>query len=115
MRYRRLDSGDMTFGQGGVNFLIDSAECVAQAVKTRLDLWLGEWFMDTSDGMAWMNVAGQKNLAGLDPILRKRILGTPGVAGINSLLTVFDPDTREVSVTAEVVTKYGTTTLTAVT
>ena len=34
MRYRREDTeGDYTFGQGDDTFLIDSPECVAQAVK----------------------------------------------------------------------------------
>ncbi|OZO80851.1 hypothetical protein CG700_28170, partial [Escherichia coli] len=51
MRYRREDAdGDYTFGQGDDTFLIDSPECVAQAVKTRFELWRGQWFLDLTEG-----------------------------------------------------------------
>ncbi len=49
MRYRAWDAnGDYTFGQGSKNFLVNSPQCVAQAVVSRLRLQLGEWFIDTS-------------------------------------------------------------------
>ena len=41
MRYRREDAdGDYTFGSGDDTWLINSPEAVAQAVKTRFELWL---------------------------------------------------------------------------
>src|SRR5260364_424406 len=54
MRYRRLDAaGDYAFGRGLSDFEQDTPEAVAQAVKTRLALRFGEWFLDTSDGTPW--------------------------------------------------------------
>ncbi len=61
MRYRREDeNGDYSFGQGDATFLTDTPEAVAQAVKTRLALWRGQWFLDTEEGtpgnrMFWGN------------------------------------------------------------
>jgi hypothetical protein len=50
MRYRREDDdGDYTFGQGDDTWLINSPEAVAQAIKTRFELWYGQWFLDTTD------------------------------------------------------------------
>lgn len=43
MRYRREDeNGDYTFGRGDSGFFVDCPEAVAQAVKTRLQLWQGQ-------------------------------------------------------------------------
>lgn len=56
MRYRREDpEGDYTFGQGDGTFLVNSPECVAQAVKTRFELWKGQWFLDTTEGTLMFN------------------------------------------------------------
>lgn len=51
MRYRREDeNGDYTFGKGDDTWLINSPECVAQAIRTRFLLWYGQWFLDTTEG-----------------------------------------------------------------
>lgn len=108
MKYRRLDSkGDMTFGQSSANFLQDSPEAVAQAIETRLELWLGEFFLDVTDGVPWQTILGSKNRTIVDPVLRKRISDTPGVQTINRLDMQFNPDIRKLVLTADVMTQYG--------
>lgn len=63
MRYRREDAdGDYTFGSGDDTWLINSPEAVAQAVKTRFELWYGQWFLDTTEGTPWsQSVLGRQN------------------------------------------------------
>ena len=109
MRYRRLDiNGDMTFGHQQADFLRDSPVAVAQAVATRLRLWLGEWFIDTSDGTQYQDAILGKNTAGsIEPALRSRILETVGVTGIESFEMLFDSDNRKVTVNALINTLYG--------
>src|SRR5260363_5516 len=77
MRYRRLDAaGDYAFGRGLSDFEQDTPEAVAQAVKTRLALRFGEWFLDTSDGTPWASrVLGQSAREAVDWTIRERILG----------------------------------------
>lgn len=111
MRYRRLDADrDMTFGQGLLNFLIDSREAVAQAVLTRLLLLRGEWFVDLTEGTPYATeVLGYHTRGTRDAAIRARILGTPGVVTITAYSsTLID---RAFSVTATLDTIFGQTTV----
>lgn len=110
MRYRRLQNGDMTFGSQQANFLRDSAQTVAQAVVTRLNLWLGEWFLNTTEGTPYSQAAlGKYTTATIEPAIRSRILETEGVTSIESFGIQFDPDTRKVEIQASINTIYGAT------
>ncbi|MCC8364902.1 hypothetical protein J8V57_01180 [Xenorhabdus sp. PB61.4] len=113
MRYRRQDAnGDYSFGQGDNTFLIDSPETVAQAVKTRLDLWRGDWFLDMEEGTLYREAVLEKNYTSA-LALEERILDTEGVTGILSLDATRDPNTRKITITATINTRYGQTTLTS--
>lgn len=112
MRYRKLDeNGDYTFGTG-FDFYRDKPEAVAQAVRTRLDLWKGEWFLDTSDGTPWLTeVLGKYTLRTYDAMIRARILGTDGVTQLLAYSSNYDGSARKVQITATIETKYGTITM----
>lgn len=114
MRYRREDNnGDYTFGSGDSSWLIDSPETVAQAVKTRFELWYGQWFLDVTDGTRYMqSVLGKQQSDVYKLAIRDRISGTPGVLSLLSFDTVNDSTTRRVTFTATVNTLYGQTTVT---
>lgn len=111
MRVRKLDSnGDFTFGRGRRSYFENSPDGVAQCIRTRLELWRGTWFLDTTEGIDWSNrVLNKSNKKIYDQEIKARILGTVGVQAITSYESVFDADTRKVYVTAEVITDYGTT------
>ena len=115
MRYRKLDSsGDYSLGTGA-DFLVDSPDTVAQAIRTRLALWTGEWFLDTSDGMPWSEQVLGKRQRGknYDAAIRQRIMETDGVTEITEYSSAFDGNSRALTVTATVSTIYGTTTISA--
>ena len=114
MRVRALDAnGDMTFGRGAGNFLVDSPEAVAQCVKTRLNLNQGEWWLDTTAGVAWdTQVLGTGTAQLRDIAIKEAVLGTPGVLSIDAYSSVVDPDTRVFTVSMNVTTQYGSTTVT---
>jgi len=115
MRYRREDSdGDYTFGQGDNSFLINSPECVAQAVKTRFLLWRGQWFLDTTTGTPYIQAILGKHAPDVYNLaIRDRIQGTPGVNSIISFDTSVNGDSRRVTFTATIDTIYGTTLVTS--
>lgn len=109
MKYRILSStGDMTMGGGLASFYINSPEAVAQAVKTRLLLFLSEWFLDTTDGTDWFGrVLGKYTQGTRDAVIRERILDTLGVNTILTYSSSFNSATRTFTVNASLDTVYG--------
>jgi hypothetical protein len=113
MRSRALDAnGDYRFG---APFLTNVPAVVAQAAMTRLLLWRGEWFADTSDGTPYaQSVLGVTAQLHPDVYIKQRILETPGVNAIVTYSSVINPATRLLSVTAQLDTVYGLAPLQAV-
>jgi hypothetical protein len=102
----------MTFGSNQADFLRDTPETVAQAVLTRLRLWVGEWFVDQTEGTPYQQaVLGMHTQQLVEPAMRQRILGTEGVIGIESFSYSVNADTRQASINAVVNTTYGTATV----
>jgi hypothetical protein len=108
MRYRPLSpTGDFTIGKP---WLINSPQAVGQAILTRLKLWLGEWFLDITDGTAYpTGVLAERYGKQPDAIIKRRILGTPGVVSLVSYSSVFDHKSRTLTVNAAVQTLYSVT------
>lgn len=113
MRYRILSStGDYVFGQGPSEFLVNTPEAVAQAVRTRLSLVQGEWFLDTSDGTPYnTQILGLGTSGSYDQAIQERILDTPDVLSIDSYVSVLDETTRSLTVTCTITTEFGQTTI----
>lgn len=109
MRYRKLDqNSDMRFGGQQGDFYRDQPEAVAQAVLTRLRLWVGEWFIDTTEGTPYQQaVLGMHTQKTAEPAIRARILNTQGVTSIQEFSMVRDPDTRRATFSATINTEYG--------
>jgi len=120
MMYRRLDSDhDYCFGRGFGDFLQDTTgypDAVAQAIKTRLLLFLGEWWKDLRDGLPlWQKILGARirDKAMVDKIITDRIQGlktpdgTYAITSIKEVSSQYDAETREYSFTCRVDTIYG--------
>lgn len=114
---RRLDlNHDMTFGAGLANFCVD-AEATAQNARTRLQLIQGEWFLDVSAGISYLDNAyvtkaitdKPADLAFTEAAIQQEILDTDGVSAITSFESDFDSDARLFTVDATLQTEFGTT------
>lgn len=110
MRYRALSSTrDYTIG---APFLVNSPQCVGQAVLTRLELFLGEWFLDTSDGTPWFqSIVGKHPNTDPNTFVKQRILGTPNVTSIVAFSGTFNGPTRKYTMTTTIATAFGNTTI----
>lgn len=108
MRYRALDvNGDSTAFSGNTQFLVNSPACVGQAVLTRLELFTGEWFLDTSEGTPYSTeILGNNTGAIYDLAIQDRILNTEGVNAINQYASSKDSN-RDLSVSCVVDTIYS--------
>lgn len=108
MKYRKLDpNGDYKFG-GFNQFLVDSPDAVIQAVKTRLGLMTGEWFLNTSEGTDYAgSVFGFVSQDTRDLVLKQRILGTPGVVELVTFESSLNSAARSYSARGSINTVYG--------
>lgn len=69
----------------GTIALIDGRDEVAQAIRSRLLFFRGEWFLDPREGTPYYeNILGQRarDLQVMRGIFRTVIQGTPGVAAV---------------------------------
>jgi len=111
MRVRALSpTGDFTFGQGQANFLANSPAAVQQCIATALQLWAGEWYLDTSAGTRYRTQILGNNTSGLyDAEFRRVILGVQGVTQLLSYSSNLDRSARRLTVSGTVQTQYSKT------
>ena len=109
MRYRKLtSSGDMTFGHNSGDFYINNPEAVGQLVSTNLQLWVGEWFLDTAVGTPYAtDVLGKYTSSLYDLAIQQQVLQTEGVTQISAYSSTLNTSTRKLTVTMTLNTVYG--------
>ena len=112
MTVRKLDESGDIVTQGSM--FLTGREEIEQTIKTRLRLFLGEYFRDITDGTPWFEqILGKgTSMSAREAALRNRIVRTPGVVRLTSFSTDFDLNTRTYSVTAGALTTYGLITVT---
>lgn len=112
MTVRKIDENGDIVTQGSM--FLTGREEIEQTIKTRLRLFLGEYFRDITDGTPWFEqILGKgTTLSAREAALRNRIVRTPGVVRLTSFSTNFDLNTRTYSVTAGALTTYGLITVT---
>ncbi len=111
MRVRKLTAdGDYSFGNSQADFWINDPAGIGQNVKTRLLLWLGEWYLDISLGTPYMQgILGKYSKQIADTTIQDQVLSTFGVTDIRNYTSTLDPDTRELSVQFTIDTIFGPT------
>jgi hypothetical protein len=119
--YRQLNPyNDPQWGQGVANFLTN-VYAVAQAVRTILLLFLGEWWESVLDGTPmWQKIlgvgpsGGQSLTQQVSLIIQQRILGSPYVTGISNLVVSFNLPQRAFSISCDLQTSFGSTSVSIV-
>lgn len=97
--------GDLSLIEGDFPAIV-GVEGVASDLGSRLQTFLGEYFLDLSIGLPYFTeIFGKPTNARLEAIFREEILKTPGVGSIQQL-RVSKTD-RELTVTMRVVTDFG--------
>jgi len=103
-----MATGDLVLHDGDV-LLIDNAERVAQQILITLRFWLGEWFLDTKDGIPYLEYVLVKspNLLHIRQIFTEAMEKVDGVNRVEEMNLVFDVKNRSLHVDYEVSTDYG--------
>lgn len=99
------DDGDLRH----VNRFATPDELVAQRIRIRLGLIVGQWLQDASIGIPWLDWLVQKpvKIAENVMILRAAIESTPGVDHVESLTGTFNQNTRVASYTGVAILTTG--------
>ena len=112
MKYRKLDeNGDYTFGNNSFDY-IEKDEAIAQAIKTKLYLFYGEWWEDISLGLPmFQSILGQVSNNNLRQtvilLCAEQINLVEGVTSVDSISV--DISARKLGLTIDVTTENGTT------
>jgi hypothetical protein len=112
MKYRKLDeNGDYVFGNNSYDY-IEKDEAIAQAIKTKLYLFYGEWWEDISLGLPmFQSILGQVSNNNLRQtvilLCAEQINLVEGVTSVDSISV--DISARKLGLTIDVTTENGTT------
>lgn len=103
-----MSTGDLVLKDGDL-LLIDNAERVMQQVLISLREWLGEWFLNTRDGVPYLEyiLVKNPNEAHIRQVLSDAILVVEGVESITSMDFTFNRVLRTLTVEYEAKTAYG--------
>ena len=108
----RALSPDGDIVTSGQHFLRDRF-AVGQIVTTRLRLFHGEYFLDITDGTEWFAKVLNKrgSLSQTDALVQQRIVRTNKVIGLQRYESEADITARSYTLSADVLTEYGTVTV----
>lgn len=89
--------------------IIDNAERVAQQILITLRFWRGEWFLDTTQGIPYLEyiLIKNPNENHIRQILSEAILSVEGVQAVDEMTLDFDAKNRRLYVEYSASTDYG--------
>lgn len=101
-------SHDLVINNGNL-ILIDNKERIIQQSKIRLLRWRGEWFLDSRDGIPYIErvLVKKPNLSHIRQIFFDELSTIEGVTRVSDLTLKFDVRNRQLFVTYELETEYG--------
>ena len=94
-----INTNDLVLENGDL-LLIDDAERVAQQILISLRFWAGEWFLNTTHGVPYLEyiLVKNPNLAHVQQVLTETIEGVTGVQSVTSMSVNFDRRGRALAV-----------------
>lgn len=108
------NSGELVFENGDL-VLLDADEAIAQSLRISLRMFLGEWFLNTDEGIPYIQSIFTKapRISIITTVLRRAILAVPGVEEIKTFDVQFNAAARQLSVSFDArITDGGTLTFT---
>lgn len=94
MDLKQDSNGDLLLTNGELTF-VDGPEEVRQLIDQRLKTHYGEWFLNITIGVPYLQKILIKNSVQASAILKNEILSVPNVLGLNSFALEINKNTRE--------------------
>lgn len=100
---------DVVLKDGDI-IMIDDRMRIAQQVKIRLLRWRGEWFLNTRDGLPYIEhiLVKNPNMLHVREMIKDELSQVEGVKRVAQLLLSIDSPNRVLSVQFVLDTDYGT-------
>ncbi len=94
-----------------ITIVTDPSQATAIKLADRFSLWRGEWFLDTREGVPYLQTVFRKNpdLNAIRSLFRFVILTTPGIVRVDDLTLDYDPRARNLSYSFRAVDDNGAT------
>lgn len=105
----RLDeNGDLDISTGDLG-LVEDAQAIIQRIPQALKLFLGEWYLDTTQGTPWFQDVLVKNPNPdiIRSVIRNRILSVAGVKDVVSMILSYVGQTRKLTAAYQAETDVG--------
>jgi len=107
-------SGDLSIQFGDLQLVYDDPDNknpagIVSDVRSRLQFFAGEWFLDQSIGLPYYQqiLVKNPNLAAVKALFYREILATPGISSITSLTLDFNRAQRQLTVTYSAASDFG--------
>lgn len=99
----QITDGDLSLATGDV--------AIQQDLQQRLQLWLGEWFLDTTKGVPYRQqiLIKNPNMDVVQSDITNTVTDTPGIEQILDINFAFDGPRRSLAVTVSAQTSSGQT------
>lgn len=96
--FARTNTGDLDFSSHGLQVVTDPVQCAAWELEDRLNLALGEWIYDTSEGVPYFSFLGVKNpsIPAITAMFREIILSVQPIQTVD-ITASFDRRKRSLS------------------
>lgn len=103
-----INTNDIVLQDGDI-MMIDDAARIAQQILITLRFWLGEWFLNTTEGVPYLEyiLVKQPNMAHIRQILTEQIQSVEGVKAVTNMELTFDQRERHLLVEYTADTDYG--------
>jgi hypothetical protein len=100
---------DLDLSRSGDASLLDGAERIAQQIKVSLQTLLGEWFLDVTVGVPYLErvLVKTPDRAAIEAIFRTRITAVEGVRFVRRLDLMIDHQGRALAIAFEADTDEG--------
>jgi hypothetical protein len=94
------DTNDLHLEADGNLAVVHGAKAVGQHVRQRLKTYSGEWFLDTTAGVPWLDeiMGGAYDPGVSEAVVKGEILETHGVVEITSFSVQFNLERRDLMI-----------------
>jgi hypothetical protein len=92
---------DLAVTADGHLYMVHEAEAIGQHARQRTMTFSGEWFLDTTCGVPWLEqIMGRQFDAALaESVIKKELVETDGVTGIEAFSLSYSRTVRGINVT----------------